>query len=237
MSLSTKTKAILVCGAIILSVSLGVRHAFGLFLQPVSVEYGWGREVFALAIALQNLVWGVAQPFAGLLADRKGAGPIIFIGGLLFAAGVGLMSVVDSAPLFMLVAGVLVGLGLAGTTMPIVFGAISRAMPAEKRSLAFGVAMSVGSLGQFVLLPGSLAMIDGLGWAATLLILSALSTAIIPLSFVLRENRSAASVIAGPSAKRRLVWRLEIVGTSSCVLVFLFVGFRWSSSRPTSPPF
>lgn len=226
MSLSTRTKAILICGAMILSVSLGVRHAFGLFLQPVSYEYGWGREVFALAIALQNLVWGVAQPFAGLLADRKGAGPIILVGGLLFAAGVGLMSVVDSAPLFMLVAGVLVGLGLAGTTMPIVFGAISRAMPAEKRSLAFGIAMSVGSLGQFILLPGSLEMIDGLGWAATLLILSALSTVIIPLSFVLREDQSAASVKAGPSAKEAADLALKDRGYLLLCFGFFVCGFQ-----------
>lgn len=226
MNLSTKTKAILICGAMILSVSLGVRHAFGLFLQPVSVDYGWGREVFALAIALQNLVWGIAQPFAGMLADRKGAGPIIFVGGLLFAAGVGLMSVVQSAPLFMLVAGVLVGLGLAGTTMPIVFGAISRAMPAEKRSLAFGVAMSVGSIGQFVLLPGSLAMIDGLGWAASLLILSAVSTAIIPLSFVLRESRSAESVIAGPTAKQAVTQALQDRGFLFLCLGFCVCGFQ-----------
>jgi predicted MFS family arabinose efflux permease len=201
MSLSPKTKAILICGSIILSISLGVRHSFGLFLQPISFEQGWGREVFGLAIALQNLVWGIAQPFAGMQADRRGAGPVILLGGLLCGAGVFLMTIASTAPLFLLAAGVLVGLGLAGTTMPIVFGAISRAMPAEKRSLAFGVAMSVGSIGQFVLLPSSLSMINGWGWANALLMLSALGTLIIPLSLALREKRGTGAAAPGLSAK------------------------------------
>lgn len=201
MSLSPKTKAILICGSIILSISLGVRHSFGLFLQPISFEQGWGREVFGLAIALQNLVWGIAQPFAGMQADRRGAGPVILLGGLLFGAGVFLMTIASTAPLFLLAAGVLVGLGLAGTTMPIVFGAISRAMPAEKRSLAFGVAMSVGSIGQFVLLPSSLSMINGWGWANALLMLSALGTLIIPLSLALREKGGTGAAAPGLSAK------------------------------------
>ena len=188
MNLSSRSKAILICGAVILSVSLGVRHTFGLFLQPIVMEQGWGREVFAFAIAIQNLVWGIAQPFAGLAADRRGAGPVILVGGLLFASGVGLMSVAGSIPIFVIAAGILVGLGLSGTTMPVVFGAISRAMPPEKRSMAFGIAMSVGSLGQFILLPGALGLIDHVGWAYSLVLLSALSAVILPLSFALREN-------------------------------------------------
>ena len=226
MSLSLKTKAMLICGAVILSVSLGVRHAFGLFMQPVSLNYGWGREVFGLAIALQNLVWGAAQPFAGLLADRKGAGPVILIGGLLFASGVALMAVVDSQSLFVLVAGILVGLGLAGTTMPIVFGAISRAMPPEKTSLAFGVAMSVGSIGQFVLLPGSLAMIEEMGWAAALLILSAISTLIIPLSFALREHPGTTPAAVGLTANEATRQALGDRGYILLCFGFLVCGFQ-----------
>jgi MFS family permease len=191
MNLSNKAKAILICGAVVLSVSLGVRHTFGMFLQPISFEHGWGREIFGLAIALQNIVWGLTQPFAGMIADRKGSGPVILVGGLFFAVGVGLMAIVDSSSIFLLVAGVLVGLGLSGTTMPIVFGVISRAMPAEKRSMAFGIAMSIGSIGQFILLPTSLFMIDGMGWAPTLIVMSAIATLIIPLSFMLREKIGA----------------------------------------------
>ncbi len=224
--LTPRAKAILICGAVILSVSLGIRHTFGLFLQPVSQDQGWGREVFGLAIALQNLVWGVAQPFAGVLADRKGAGPVVLAGGLLFAIGIGLMSVVDSASLFLLAAGVLVGLGLSGTTMPVVFGAISRAMPADKRSLAFGVAMSVGSIGQFALLPGSLAMIGGFGWATALLALSMLSALMIPLSFALRERSAGGSALPGMSAAQALRLALRDRGFLLLSFGFFVCGFQ-----------
>lgn len=190
-STSTSTdktaQTILLCGALVLAISLGVRHTFGLFLQPVSVEHGWGREVFGLAIALQNLIWGLAQPFAGMLADRKGTVPVVVGGAVLFVAGVGLMSVVESPFLFLVAAGGLVGLGLSGITMPVVFGAISRAVPAEKRSMAFGVAMSVGSLGQFVLLPGSLALMDGVGWQLALQLLAGLGILVLPLALALRS--------------------------------------------------
>lgn len=226
MLLSSKTKAILICGSIILSISLGIRHSFGLFLQPISLEQGWGREVFSLAIALQNLVWGIAQPFAGMQADRRGAAPVILVGGLLFATGIFLMTLVGPASLFLLGAGVLVGLGLAGTTMPIVFGAISRAMPAEKRSLAFGVAMSVGSIGQFVLLPSSLTMINGLGWAPALLMLSALGTLIIPLSFALKEKGGNGVAAPGLSAKEAARHALRDRGFLMLSLGFFVCGFQ-----------
>lgn len=208
MNISPRTKAILICGAIVLSISLGVRHAFGLYLQPISLEYGWGRETFALAIAIQNLVWGISQPFAGMIADRRGASVVVLGGGILFAAGIALMTVVTSVPMFLLVAGVLVGLGLSGTTMPVVFGAISRAMPPEKRSMAFGIAMSVGSLGQFVLLPGSRLLIDSIGWINALMLLAALAIAILPLSFSIREapsiNKAGASLSTSDAVKLAL---------------------------------
>ena len=136
---------ILWCGALILAVSLGIRHTFGLFLQPMSLDNGWGREAFAFAIALQNLVWGLAQPFAGRLADRYGAGWAILVGTLLYVAGLLLMAQSASTFGLALSAGVLIGLGLSGTTFPVVFGAVSRAVPPEQRSLAMGIAMAVGS--------------------------------------------------------------------------------------------
>lgn len=226
MNLSARTKAILICGAIVLSISLGIRHAFGLYLQPISIEHGWGRETFALAIALQNLIWGISQPFAGIVADKRGAGVVILGGGILFAVGVALMSVVTSAPMFLLVAGVLVGLGLSGTTMPVVFGVISRAMPAEKRSMAFGIAMSVGSLGQFVLLPGSRALIDSIGWANALMLLSALAVAIIPLSFTLREQPGGNKAALGLSTKEVLSLALHDRGYQLLSLGFFVCGFQ-----------
>jgi predicted MFS family arabinose efflux permease len=226
MSLSPKTKAILICGSVILSISLGIRHSFGLFLQPISLELGWGREVFGLAIAIQNLVWGIAQPFAGIQADRRGAAPVILVGGVLFATGVFLMTVAGTALLFQLAAGVLVGLGLAGTTMPIVFGAISRAMPPEKRSLAFGVAMSIGSIGQFALLPSSLFMINGLGWTTALLILSLLGSLIVPLSFAIKQNAVAGATVSGPSAKEAARHALRDRGFLMLCLGFFVCGFQ-----------
>jgi predicted MFS family arabinose efflux permease len=182
---------ILWCGALILAVSLGIRHTFGLFLQPMSLDNGWGREAFAFAIALQNLVWGLAQPFAGRLADRFGAGWAILVGTLLYVAGLLLMAQSASTFGLALSAGVLIGLGLSGTTFPVVFGAVSRAVPPEQRSMAMGIAMAVGSLGQFVLLPGSQWLIGAFGWAAALVVLGLLGVGMGPLSAALFERPSA----------------------------------------------
>lgn len=189
---------VLVCGALVLSISLGVRHAFGLFLAPMSLDLGWGRETFALAIAVQNLVWGLAQPFTGRLADRYGAGWVVFTGALLYVAGLYTMSHAHTELGLLISAGVVVGIGLSGTTFPVVFGVVSRALPPEARSWAMGVAMSVGSLGQFVLLPGSDALISGLGWSEALLWLGALSLLMLPLSGALMEERSDIAVQALP---------------------------------------
>jgi len=152
----------LAAGAVTLAVSLGIRHAFGLFLAPMSRDNGWTREVFAFAIALQNLVWGAAQPFAGRLADRHGAGKAILAGSALYVAGLLLMAQSQSGSALAVSAGLLIGFGLSGTTFPVVFGAIARSTPPEKRSLAMGVAMSVGSLGHFAMLPGALSAIEAI---------------------------------------------------------------------------
>ena len=149
-----RTPAILLtAGATILALSLGIRHGFGLFLQPMSMANGWGREVFAFAIALQNLVWGATQPFAGAIADRFGAGRVIVAGAILYVLGLLVMAAAVAPGSLSLGAGILVGIGLSGTSFTIVFAAISRAVPAEKRSFAMGVAAATGSFGQFVMLP------------------------------------------------------------------------------------
>ena len=177
----------LICGSLILLISLGVRHAFGLFLQPVSLNQGWGRETFAFAIALQNLVWGASQPFSGMLSDRFGAKPIVAVGALLYGAGLWTMSLVGGEATFILGAGVLIGLGLSGTTFPVIFAAISRLVAPEQRSLAMGITMSVGSFGQFAMLPVSLGLIVGLDWQGALIALSVLVLAIFPLAFRIRN--------------------------------------------------
>jgi len=191
----------LACGSLILLFSLGIRHAFGLFLQPVSIDQGWGREVFAFSIALQNLVWGLAQPFTGMLADRYGAPRIVAFGALLYAAGLSIMSSVAGEPTFILGAGVLVGLGLSGTTFPVIFGTIGRLVPPERRSLAMGITMSVGSFGQFVMLPVSLGLIGWLTWPIALLGLAGFAALMIPLAIGLREaprqDVDAAAPVAG----------------------------------------
>jgi MFS family permease len=179
---------ILAAGAVTLAVSLGIRHAFGLFLAPMTRDHGWTREVFAFAMALQNLVWGAAQPFAGRLADRHGAGKLILAGSGLYVAGLLLMAQSRSGPALALSAGLLIGLGLSGTSFPVVFGAIARSTPPERRSLAMGVAMSVGSLGQFAMLPGALSAIEAIGWASTLVALAALGAMMAPLSGALFER-------------------------------------------------
>jgi MFS family permease len=181
----------LTAGAITLAVSLGIRHSFGLFLAPMSQDHGWTREVFSFAIALQNLVWGAAQPFAGRLADRHGAGKAILAGTVLYVAGLLLMAQSQTGSALALSAGLLVGLGLSGTSFPVVFGAIARSTPPERRSIAMGVAMSVGSLGQFAMLPGALSAIEAFGWASTLVALAALGATMAPLSGALLEKSTA----------------------------------------------
>ena len=184
------------CGALILLFSLGIRHGFGLFLQPISLEQGWGRETFAFSIALQNLVWGISQPFAGMLADRFGAKQIIVLGALVYAAGLWAMSQVAGEVVFILGAGVLIGLGLAGTTFPVIFGAISRLVRPEQRSMAMGITMSVGSFGQFALLPMTLGLIGFLDWDGALLALSAFALLMAPLAFGITRVDVAASTAA-----------------------------------------
>jgi len=185
--------AMLGAGALVLALSLGLRHTFGLFLAPMSRDNGWTREVFGFAIALQNLVWGFAQPFAGRLADRIGAGKAVLGGSVLYVAGLALMAGAHTGSALALSAGLLIGIGLSGTTMSVVFGAVARAMPPEKRSLAFGIAMSVGSIGQFAMVPGALQSIQAIGWASTLLGMAAIGALMLPLSAALFEPPARSS--------------------------------------------
>ncbi|MCY1491968.1 putative MFS-type transporter YhjX [compost metagenome] len=179
---------VLLGASLILALSLGIRHGFGLFLAPMSAEFGWGREVFAFAIALQNLIWGIAQPFTGALADRFGAARVVAVGGLLYCLGLVLMGSAESASSLSLSAGLLIGIGLSGTSFSVILGAVGRAVPIEQRSLAMGISAAAGSFGQFAMLPGTLGLISWLGWSAALLALGLLVAAIVPLAGLMRDR-------------------------------------------------
>ncbi|MGE0734831.1 MAG: MFS transporter [Alphaproteobacteria bacterium] len=183
---------VLVAGSLILAISTGMRHGFGIFLQPMSLDHSWGREVFSFAIAIQNIVWGLAQPFAGMLADRYGAGKTIVVGALLYCAGLALMAISHTGLAFSLSAGVLVGLGLAGTTFSVVFGAVGRVAAPEHRAVALGIAGAVASIGQFILSPVSLALIEGFSWPIALFGLAILAAFMVPLAFPMMERAGSA---------------------------------------------
>jgi MFS family permease len=188
---SRRTFTLLAAGATVMAVALGVRHGFGLFLQPMSVANGWSREVFALAIASQNLLWGLVQPFTGMLADRLGAARVMAGGIVLYALGLALMAFAQTPGELVLSAGVLVGLGLSGTTFAIVLGAVSKAVPPAQRTLAMGIATGIGSFGQFALLPGSLLLLDAFGWSGALLALTAIVLATLALAGMVRSGPAA----------------------------------------------
>ena len=183
---------ILVCGGLILMLALGTRQTFGLFLRPMSMDLGWGREVFSFAIALQNLVWGCAMPIMGALADRYGAGRVLLAGGVFYSTGLIAMANSASPVGFNLAAGLLVGFGLACTGFGVVMGVVSRAFPPEKRSLAVGIAGACGSFGQFAMLPWSQSLISGFGWFNALLVLAAMAFAMAPLGAALAGRNAAA---------------------------------------------
>src|SRR5207244_4563482 len=143
----------LVCTSVILTLALGIRHSFGLFLQPMSMDNGWGREVFGFAVAVQNLLWGITQPFTGMLADRFGARRVLFAGGLLYALGLVFMANSSTALGLTLAIGIFVGIGMSCTTFNIVFGALVRAYSADKRSVLLGISSPAVPSGQLPLPP------------------------------------------------------------------------------------
>ncbi|CAG1016575.1 L-lactate transporter [Burkholderiaceae bacterium] len=178
---------VLLCGAAIVTLSMGIRHGFGLWLQPITMDRGWSRETFAFAIAIQNLAWGAAGPIAGGLADRFGAFKVLIAGSVLYAMGLVLMGLATSGLAFTGSAGLLLGMAQAGTTYAVVYGVIGRNVAADKRSWAMGVAAAAGSFGQFLMVPVENWLIGDFGWQSALFILGCLSLAIIPLAIGLKE--------------------------------------------------
>lgn len=182
---------VLLCGAIVVTLSMGVRHGFGLWLQPVTMERGWTREAFALAMAVQNLAWGVAAPIAGMIADRFGAFRVLLAGALCYAIGLLGMALSTSAAGFAASAGVLIGVAQAGTTYAVVYGVIGRNVSAQRRSWAMGVTAAAGSFGQFLMVPVESGLIGALGWQEALITLAVTVLLIIPLAFGLRDAPAA----------------------------------------------
>ena len=189
---------VLVCGAAIVTLSMGIRHGFGLWLQPITQAQGWTRETFAFAIAIQNLSWGVCGIFAGMLADKLGAFKVLLGGAVLYALGLAGMALSPTGFLFTLTAGVLIGAAQAGTTYAVIYGIIGRNISADKRSWAMGVAAAAGSFGQFLMVPIESFLISNIGWQQALLVLAGAVLLIMPLAFGLREGGFA----GGQAAKR-----------------------------------
>lgn len=183
--------AIVLAGGLVMGIALGVRHAQGLFLLPISVDRGWSREVFGFAVAVQNLVWGVAQPITGMIADRFGSMRVIAAGLALYAGGLALMAQAASPTEFALTAGVCVGLALSASSFGVVYGALSRIVSPARRSSALGLAGAIGGLGQFFMVPATLGLIDGLGWAGALIALACACAALIPFARPLRDRPAA----------------------------------------------
>jgi MFS family permease len=189
---------VLLCGAAILTLAMGVRHGFGLWLQPITQAQNWTRENFALAIAIQNLTWGFAGIFSGMLADRFGAFRVIVTCSVLYALGLVGMAYSSTPAVFTATAGVLIGVAQAGTTYAVIYGVIGRNVSAEKRSWAMGVAAAAGSFGQFLMVPIEGYLISSLGWQEALVWLGLLALICIPLAFGLREP----GFIGGTAPKR-----------------------------------
>ena len=181
-------KTVLLASGVVLTLAMGVRHGFGFWMQPISQANGWTRETFSLALALQNLMWGVFGPFAGMAADRFGTMRVVLAGALSYMAGLVWMAVVTQPTLFIVGSGVFIGLGLACTAFGAVSGIIGRVAPVERRSWAFGISGATSSFGQFMMMPLEQFLISSVGWEnAFYLLAGAIIVAMVPMSFFLRE--------------------------------------------------
>src|ERR1700744_6694297 len=184
---------IIVCGCAIGLLSFGPRSSLGFFIQPMSREFSWGRDVFGLALAVQNLLWGLGQPFAGAIADRFGIFRVMCVGALLYTGGLLMMRYATTPLSLELGAGVLIAFGLSGCSFNLVLSAFSKLLPPEKRGLALGAGTAAGSFGQFIFAPTGVALLGAIGWQSTLMVFAGLMLLIMPLSLALATPPAAAS--------------------------------------------
>jgi len=229
---------VLLCGAAVVTLSMGVRHGFGLWLQPMTQSQGWSRETFAFAMALQNLVWGFAGIFAGMVADRFGAFRVVAVGAVLYALGLTGMAYASTPLLLAITSGICIGVAQAGTTYAIIYGVIGRNVSAAKRSWAMGVAAAAGSFGQFLMVPVEGFLIVNLGWQEALVILSAAVLLMIPLAWGLREpgfsvgsifEREQSIAHALHEAFRYPSFQLLMAGYFVCGFQVVFIGVHMPS--------
>ena len=186
--MSPRVKWVIASGVSCLILAMGIRQSFGIFLTPIAIDLHVGRQAFGLAIALQNLLWGLAQPFSGAIADKFGAVRVMIAGGFIYALGVGLAAFATDAMALNVTLGTLVGLALAGTTYGTVLGAIGRVVPPEKRSLAFGLCTAAGSFGMFAVVPGAQALLDAFDWRDAFIVLAIAVSLLVPLAFGFSES-------------------------------------------------
>jgi MFS family permease len=231
-------RQVLICGATIVTLSMGIRHGFGLWLQPITQAQGWTRETFAFAIAIQNLSWGIFGIFAGMFADRFGAFRVIVGGALLYALGLVGMALSPTGFLFTLTAGVLIGAAQAGTTYAVIYGVIGRNISAARRSWAMGVAAAAGSFGQFLMVPTEGFLISFFGWQQALLILAVAVLLIMPLALGLKESSFASG--AQPKREQTIMqalkeafkypsFQLLMAGYFVCGFQVVFIGVHMPS--------
>jgi MFS family permease len=215
-------------GCLISLMSFGPRSAMGFFLTPMSSANHWGRDVFALALALQNLLWGIGQPIAGIIADRYGAARVFCAGGLMYAAGLALMAHATSPLALDMAAGALVGFGLAGTSFMVILSAFAKLLPLQYRSIAFGFGTAAGSFGQFLFSPLSVVLMDALGWQQALLIFAVTTLMVLPLSlaFVTPDAPAAGREAASQSLRQALAEAFAHPSYVMLVLGFFTCGFQ-----------
>jgi MFS family permease len=187
---------IVVCGCLVGMLTFGPRSTFGFFMQPMSREFSWGRDVFGLALAIQNLLWGIGQPIAGAIADRFGSLRVISVGALMYAAGLIIMRYAATPLSLDVSAGVLIGLGLSGCSFNLVLSAFGKLLPPEWRGVALGAGTAAGSFGQFVFAPFGVAMLDNFGWQPTLTVFAGLMLLVVPLSLALATPAASTGRVA-----------------------------------------
>jgi MFS family permease len=218
----------ILAGGVVMGLVLGIRHSQGIFLLPITQDQGWSREAFGFSIAVQNLVWGMAQPITGMIADRFGSRRTIVAGLLFYCLGLLTMSSAATPAAFTLSAGVCIGIGLSGTAFGVIYGALSRIAPPEKRSWALGVAGGVGGLGQFFMVPVSQGLLSGLGWVSALVVLGVLCAVALPLAFPLRDKVAGSTSTVQISLRAALKEAFAHRGFLLLNLGFLVCGFQLS---------